>query len=90
MSLKWTAPARRDIQDLPDYYSRIDRNLAERMEHAVEVEPLRLLDHPYMGAQTVAAEVRKWRVRGTPYQLYYRVTGRDIVILHVARDAFWR
>jgi plasmid stabilization system protein ParE len=46
-----------------------------------------------MGAQTVAAEVRKWRVRGTPYQLYYRVTGRDIVILrvlHVARDAFWR
>ncbi len=56
----------------------------------MEVEPLRLLDHPYMGAQTVAAEVRKWRVRGTPYQLYYRVTGRDIVILHVARDAFWR
>lgn len=89
MRLKWSARARRDILELADYYSKIDPGLAERMERAVEASPLTLLDYPHSGPATIRPGVRKWRVRGTPYMLYYRTPPEYVIILrvlHASRD----
>ena len=88
----WSALARRDIQELSDYYQRIDPGLGERMERAVEAAPRPLHDYPKMGRRTAVAGVRKLRVPGTPYLLFYRADSERLTILrvmHASRDVFW-
>lgn len=89
MKLEWTRPARRDLRDLVDHYDAIDPQLSARMLDAVEATPRLLIDYPKIGAKTVTAGCRKWRVRGTPYLPFYSSTRgqlRVLRVLHAARD----
>ena len=92
MKIVWAERARHDLHELNDFYLAIDADLADRMIGRVEREPDRLLDFPGIGSQTQIAGWRKWRVRDTPYLLFYRVERDRVIIarvLHAARDRKW-
>ena len=88
--LLWSQPARRDLFGILDYYEGIDVDLAMRLTQAVEEEPLRLLDLPRLGSPVGRGGIRKWRVRRTPFLLYYSVRGDVVEIRRVFHHAMDR
>lgn len=91
MQLRWARHARQDLLDIADHHDSLSAGLAETMLERIETAPLLLLDHPFAGPPVPETELRKWRARGTPFILLYRVR-RDFVevarVVHSATD--WR
>lgn len=91
MKLTWSQPARRDLLDIIHYYYEIDTDLAAEMSDRISEEPLKLLENPRLGTLTPSQEVRKWRVRKTPFLLFYTVTAEGVEIQRVRHAASdWR
>jgi toxin ParE1/3/4 len=89
--LIWSGPARRDLLAIAEHYRPIDPDLSGKLLRRVQHAPPILLDHPDIGAPTDRPSLRKWRVKGTPFLLFYS-SGRERVeikrVRHAAED--WR
>lgn len=88
----WSRPAQNDVFDIAEYYDAIDRDLANEMIRRLEEAVAPLRDFAGLGSPIDdMPELRKWRVKGTPFVLFYR-TGDERVdvarVLHAAAD--WR
>ena len=83
MTLRWSVRAQADLLALTDYYRAIDPDLS------IEQAPALLASFPRLGIQLGNSNIRKLRIRGTPYLLFYRIVGDGIFVLrvlHAARD----
>lgn len=78
----WSFPARDDIFDILDYYDAIDPALADDIAARIDHGPTSLLSNPSIGSP-VDGGYRKWRVRGTPFLLFYVVRQAEIEIRRV-------
>ena len=81
--LTWSRTAQRQLFAIADYYIKFDPELPEVMLERIEQAPLLLLDFPDIGSPTSRHGVRKWRAKGTPFLIYYRVRGSTIQIQRV-------
>jgi plasmid stabilization system protein ParE len=91
MRIVWSVQARSELFDIAEFYDRSDPTLADEIVARVEAGGLPLLDFPSLGMRIDAAGTRRWRVRGTPFLLFYTVDGERIDILGVSHDrSNWR
>ena len=86
MRLIWSAPARRDLLRIVDYYWAISPELAAELVARLEAAPLILLSYPNLG--TNFGKSRKWNVPGTPFILLFRSEKGAVRIsrVHDARE----
>jgi len=89
--LVWSNAARRDLYRIADDYDAEVPGLGLTFLERVEEAPLILLDYPGLGSPTLLPGVRKWRVRKTPFLIFY-VANRDRVEITTVRHASsdWR
>ncbi len=78
--LIWSRLARQDL-----YHIAFDEMLldADLLISRIEKAPLILLDFPELGEQIWPVGRRKWRIKGTPFLLLYRVRTEAIEISRV-------
>jgi len=90
--LEWTERASADLVKLLGYYANIDPDLAPAMRRRVVAAQRPLLDRPGIGSPTGRRGTRKWRVRGTPFLLFYRISSdgtlQVVNVRHAAQN--WR
>jgi len=90
--LRWTERASSDIVEILRYYQMIDPTLAIDLRRQITAAPKILLDRPGIGSPIGKHGMRKWRVRRTPFLLFYRNLPNGIVeiahVRHAAQD--WR
>jgi len=87
----WSSLAQRDLAELDEYYREIDPRVAERMARAAVAAGRLLAANPHLGGAVPERGFRKWRVKQTPYLIFYRPEAGGVRILrliHHARD--WR
>lgn len=82
IDIQWSGPAGLDLEAIDDRFSAIDAALADRIEHAGNF----LRDHPSAGSEILSGAVRKWRVRGAPYLLLYRILSDRVETLRIRHD----
>ena len=87
--IRWASLATDDLRRIEEWYGEIDakiaRTIIDRLVGATDL----LRDHPQAGPIELYGTRRKRRVRGTPYNLFYRIAGthvRILRVLHVAQD----
>jgi toxin ParE1/3/4 len=90
--LRWTARASADVVDALRYYKAIDPLLALMLRKRIAAAPTPLVERPGLGSPTGQHDTRKWRVRGTPFLLLYRIlvdgTVEILRVHHTAQN--WR
>lgn len=86
IGIEWSVPARIDLEAIDDRFCLIDVALAERMIERIEQAGDFLREHPSAGPTILSGTVRKWRVRGAPYLLFYRTLPNRVEILRVRHD----
>lgn len=82
LDILWPPLARQDL-------AKIDRCLADDIGGRIIAAAIFLLDMPLASPATGHGDRRKWRIRGTPYPMFYRVMEgqlRLLRVLCVARD----
>ncbi len=85
--LIWSRPAQRDLLTITDHYDAIDPDLTDSLLQHIAGAPLILLEHPHIGAPTDWPGVRKWRVRGAPFLLFYLVRRGQVEIARIRHAA---
>ena len=92
MRVIWSRPATAELFDIADYYDRIDPDLALDIMTRVQGASAPLLDNPRIGAALdEVSGVRKWRITGTPFLLFYAINGDVIEVRRVRHSASnWR
>ncbi|MGN7160937.1 type II toxin-antitoxin system RelE/ParE family toxin [Sphingomonas sp. SAFR-052] len=86
IGIEWSVPATIDLDAIDDRFSAIDVALADRMIERIEQAGNFLREHPSAGPTILSDSVRKWRVRSTPYLLFYRILPDRVEILRVRHD----
>ena len=81
--LVWSRSARRQLEQLNDWYAELNPDLPLEFTIRIETALTRLLDLPHIGSPVPDSTSRKWRVRRTPYLIFYRATREGISILKV-------
>ena len=88
--VKWSRKAQTDIAGIDDHYHALNPDYAARVARLAVKAAHFLCATPDAGP-VVGMRLRKWRVTGTPYLLFYRPEGasiRIVRVVHAARD--WR
>ena len=87
MSLRWTKPALRDLEEIGDFIAR-DNVLAAAETVATILDAAEALaTHPQLGRAGRIAGTRELVVAQTPFVVPYRVVGDDVQILAVFHGA---
>jgi len=79
----WSLGAQRDLRTIAQFYNQLDAALSDRLIQEVEQATRILIDYPQMGPPVAESALRRWRVTGTPFLLFYRVSGSTVRILKV-------
>ena len=79
----WSSRARRDLYEANDWYEQASPELPLLLTERVEAGLLKLLEFPNIGSPVPDSSARKWRVRHTPYLIFYRSTADGVRILKV-------
>ncbi len=82
-SVVWTRPAQADLAAIDDRYRDIAPDYADRTGRAALAAGWFLAGYPAAGPVVGDGGVRKWRVRGGDYLLFYRLISTGIEILRV-------
>jgi toxin ParE1/3/4 len=72
---------------IAEHYRPIDPDLASMILRRLQTAPLILTDHPDIGAPTGLRSIRKWRVRHTPFILFYSADRARVEIKRVRHAA---
>ncbi len=87
MTLRWTAPALRDLEEIGDYIARDNKGAAARIVMAVLDRAEFLTAQPLLGRPGRVSGTRELVIAGTPYIVAYRVQGDETQILAVLHGA---
>lgn len=89
MNIKISPTARQQIAALAEWWNTNRRAARVRVEDAVEDALNAIRAHPEVGrSYTKARQYRIWRLKGTPYLLFYRIDARsDTILVAVAWSA---
>jgi toxin ParE1/3/4 len=88
MSLRWTAPALRDLEEIGDYIARDNAGAASRTVTTILNVADLLTAQPLLGRPGRVTGTRELVVAGTPYILAYSFHedgARVLAVLHGAR-----
>jgi plasmid stabilization system protein ParE len=83
MNVRFTAPARADLEGIHTYIAKDSPRAADHVLSALIKRTEALADFPYTGRQTDEPEVRVAVLPRFRYLIFYRVTSEEIHILHV-------
>jgi addiction module RelE/StbE family toxin len=87
MSLRWTKPALRDLEEIGDFIARDDAMAAAKTVATILDAAEALATHPHLGRAGRIAGTRELVVAQTPFVVPYRVIGDDVQILAVFHGA---
>ncbi len=85
-AVRWSREAQADIAQIDDHYHMLNPGYAARVA-AKAAAAAKFLQENMEAGQLVGRRVRKWRVQGTPYILFYRHDGRFLRIVRVVHSA---
>lgn len=86
ISIHWSAPARRDLANIDDFYAKRNPEFAAELGRKIIAAAAFLSENPRVGSIVGLSNWRKWRIGGTHYLLLFRVDGRTLRILRVQHD----
>jgi toxin ParE1/3/4 len=89
LDIRWARLAQHDLAAVDDHYMLIDPAIALDIGERILAAARFLQETPLAGPMTGQGDRRKWRVRGTPFILFYRLADdhlRILRVLHSARD----
>lgn len=84
--VRWAALARADLEAIDDFHRVIDVQIADNLIGSIIGAARFLADLPRAGPVTRPG-VRKWRVAGTPYLIFYRIARDHVRVLRVRHGA---
>lgn len=90
MKLRFAPRARADIADIYQYIARHNRTAATAIVRQVRSTSQLLARHPGLGRETDISGVRVIPTARYPYLVYHRVSGDQLVVIHIRdgrRDA---
>ena len=87
MSVRWTRPALRDLEEIGDFIARDDAMAAAKTVATILDQAEALATHPHHGRAGRIAGTRELVVAHTPFVVPYRVVGGDVQILAVFHGA---
>jgi toxin ParE1/3/4 len=87
MSVRWTKPAFRDLEDIGDFIAHDDAAAAAKTVATILDAAEALATHPHLGRAGRIADTRELVVAHTPFVVPYRVVGDDVQILAVFHGA---
>ena len=87
MSVRWTKPALRDLEEIGDFIARDDAIAAAKIVAAILDAAESLAAHPHLGRAGRIAGTREFVVAHTQFVVPYRVVGDDVQILAVFHGA---
>ena len=87
MSVRWTRPALRDLEEIGDYIARDKPEAAARLVTKILDHAQALSEHPMKGRPGRAPQTRELVITGTPFVVPYRLRGNDVEILAVFHGA---
>ena len=87
MSVRWTKPALRDLEEIGDFIARDDAAAAAKTVATILDHAEALARHPHLGRAGRIAGTRELVVAHTPFVVPYRVVGDDVQILAVFHGA---
>lgn len=80
--------AQRDLQNIMDYLlQEAGAKAAERVRNHLRRKIHRLASIPHMGKATTNPDIRILPPTLYPYRIYYTVTDRAVVVLHIRHSA---
>ncbi|WP_419809320.1 type II toxin-antitoxin system RelE/ParE family toxin [Sphingomonas sp.] len=85
--IRWAKLATDDVEAIERWYRGVDQELAAKMLDRIVSSTRLLSDHALAGPIELYGTRRKRRVAGTPYNLFYRVTGDHVRVLRVLHHA---
>ena len=87
--VRWSLLAQANLAGINDHHHGLSAGFASRVgTEAIEAACF-LVDHPEAGQAVPGSPYRQWRVRKTPYLLFYRFderTLRVVRLVHASRD----
>lgn len=86
MSISWTPPALRDVEEAVRYLQREDAGLAQMIADRIFAGVSILERFSCAGKLGRVAETREMRIRDTPYILIYEIGAEGPVILRVLHE----
>ncbi len=87
MSVRWTKPALRDLEEIGDFIARDNALAAAKTVAAILDQAEALATHPHLGRAGRIAGARELVVAQTPFVVPYRVVEDDVQILAVFHGA---
>jgi toxin ParE1/3/4 len=87
MSVRWTKPALRDLEEIGDFIARDDAIAAAKTVATILDHAEALATHPHLGRAGRIAGTRELVVAHTPFVVPYRVVRDDVQILAVFHGA---
>jgi plasmid stabilization system protein ParE len=83
MKVRYTPRAFAERERIFLYLDERSPRAAERIIGRI-VQRIRALEHnPYSGRKTDRGELYTFWVAATPYRVYYRIDGEDVIIIHI-------
>ncbi len=83
MKVRFTSPARSDLESIYAYVSRHDPKAAARIIDGIIERAEALGSHPYTGRPANEAGVRVAALPRYRYLIFYSIAGEELHILHV-------
>jgi len=87
LAIRWAPLARADIERMLRSHALHDTEAGIDIQDRILASARFLAAVPAAGPVSVRGDRRKWRVAGTKYILFYRITGDHIRILRVPHGA---
>ena len=87
MKVRYTLPARADLDEIYTYISERNPVAAERVKLRIKTDAEKLAGLPFIGQQSDFPGVRTRKVRRYPYRIFYTVRDGEVLILHIRHGA---
>ena len=87
MTLRWTRPALRDLDEIHAYIAERDPAAALRTARLLRAQAESLTAHPLMGCAGRVDGTRELVAAGLPFIVAYRVTEAAVDVLAIRRGA---
>ena len=87
MKVRYTLPARADLEEIYTYISEHNPLAAERVKLRIKSDVGKLADLPFIGQQSDFPGIRTRKVRRYRYRIFYTVRDGEVLILHIRHGA---
>lgn len=86
-ALRWAEQTRLDLYEIADHHEAGGFGDGDDLLEQIYEALLVLCDFPFLGEPAGHADVRKWRLKGTPFLIFYRVLENAVEVVRVVHAA---